>query len=283
MLEQISIKHRDKYERFRKAEGVFNGDYCFGNAFAWGGAFNTHVYCTDELYISCAEIGENRLIIGYPLGNGDKRELVEKIVAYGKECGKTTVLGMLNADLKGRAEKLFAGELRFKRLRDSDDYVYRVEDMISLSGKALHAKKNMLNSFLKNDYTYEKISAENFEAFKNFCLANSYTETETLVINRFFDNFSALELSGACLKIGGNIVAATVAERSGDTVIIHIEKADKDVRGAYAAINNLFLKNEMSDCVYVNREDDMGHENLRKAKMSYKPFRMEEKYMGIFI
>lgn len=283
MLEKISVKYRNTYESLRKKEGVFNGDYCFGNAFAWGGTFNTCVHCTDELYISCAEISENRLMISYPMGEGNKRELVEKIVACGKERGKTTVMGMLNETLKKRARELFPGEIRFERLRDSDDYIYKVEDLINLSGKALHTKKNMLNSFLKNDYVYEKISAENFEAFKSFCLENSFTETETAVMNRFFDNFYELELSGACLKIGGKIVAATVGERSGDTVIIHIEKADKDVRGAYAAINNLFLKNEMSDCEYVNREDDMGHENLRTAKLSYKPCRMEEKYIGIFI
>ncbi len=283
MLEQISVKHRAAYEKFRKAEGVFNGDYCFGNAFAWGGVFGTCVYCTDEFYISCALISENRLMISYPLGGGDKKELVKKIIACAYEKGKTPVLGMLNTALKERAGQIFGNEICFERLRDSDDYIYKAEDLISLHGKELHAKKNMLNSFLKNNFTYEKISAENFAEVRAFCLAHSFTDMETLVIKRFFDNFEALKLSGACLKIDGKIAAATVAERSGDTVIIHIEKAEKDIRGAYAAINNLYLKNEAADLIYVNREDDMGHENLRHAKMSYKPFRMEEKYIGVFL
>ena len=283
MLEQISAKHRALYEKFRKKEGLFNGDYCFGNAFSWGGVFGTLVYLTDDFYISGASISKNRFMISYPLGGGDKKELIKKMLSFARENGKTPVLGMLNADLTEHAERLFGKEIRFERLRDSDDYIYRTEDLILLQGKEFHAKKNMLNSFLKNDFTYKKISAADFDEARAFCLAHSYTDNEAFVINRFFDNFDALNLSGACLKIEGKTVAVTVAERSGDTVIVHIEKAAKDIRGAYAAINNLYLKNEASDCLYVNREDDMGHENLRRAKMSYKPFRMEEKYIGIFL
>ena len=156
------------------------------------------------------------------------------------------------------------------------------EDLISLSGPELHPKKNMLNSFLKQEFTYEEINEENLgEAFL-FCLEKAYTNNEKIVMERMFKNFDALSLRGAVIKIAGKIVGATVAECSGEAVIIHIEKAEKDVRGAYAGINNLFLKNSVPDTMLVNREDDMGLSNLRKAKLSYKPYCMEEKFIGVF-
>ena len=206
----------------------------------------------------------------------------KKLAEYAKSKGKIPVLGLVPHKLIEKAQVELQGLVTFRRMRNSDDYVYLTTKLIDLSGDELHTKKNMLNSFLKNDFVYEEISPENLEAAKEFCIQKCFTDDEKLVTERFFDNFEALALKGAVLKIEGVIIAATVGECRGDTVIIHTEKAEKNVRGAYAAINNLFLKNSMSHTVFVNREDDMGLENLRKAKLSYKPEFMVEKYMGHF-
>ena len=60
--------------------------------------------------------------------------------------------------------------------------------------------------------------------------------------------------------------------------VIHIEKANPDLRGVYAAVNKLFLENEFPNVEYVNREDDLGIDGLRQAKLSYKPIKLIEKY-----
>lgn len=281
-IEPIQLKHKEITTKFRKAEELFNGDYCFGNLFGWGGAFNTRVCFWKQLYTAVAEIDENRMLIGYPLGNGNKRLLTEKLADYAVQCGKIPFVGLVPDKLLKKASHDLEGLVSFSHQRDSDDYVYLTRKLIELSGDELHSKKNMLNSFLKNDYVYEEITASNISEAKTFCIGKCFTDAEKLVTERFFDNFIALDLCGAILKINQKIVAATLAERLDDTVIIHTEKAEKNVRGAYAAINNLFLKNTMSDTVYVNREDDMGLENLRKAKLSYKPEFMIEKYIGSF-
>ncbi len=281
-LEAISIKHKATTDIMRDKEGVFNGDYCFGNLFSWGAVFGTKLCFEGNLYTPVASISKNRMLIGFPVGVGDKKALVLKLAEYAKAQGKIPVVGLVPQNLIEKAKAELGDIVTFQRLRDSDDYVYSTKKLIELSGEELHSKKNMLNSFLKNSYEYEKISSKNLLAAKKFCIQKCFTEDERLVTERFFDNFEALALCGAVLKIDSKIVAATVAERRGDTVIIHTEKAEKSVRGAYAAINNLFLKNDMSDTLYVNREDDMGLENLRKAKLSYKPEFMIEKYIGSF-
>ncbi len=279
-LKDISINDKEISDKLRDEIGIFNGDYCFGNLFAWGAHFKTKAYRTGGLWGTAAEMGADKLLISFPLGSGDKLEIISQLCDYARLLGREPYLGLLPEKLKISAEILLGENVSFSRVRDSDDYVYFTEKLISLPGKGLHSKKNMLNSFLKNPYAYERITPENLDKAKEFCLSKAYTKPEEMVITRFFDYFDTLALHGAILRINDEIVAATVGEKRLDSVIIHIEKAEKDVRGAYAAINNLFLLNDNSDTTYVNREDDMGSVSLRRAKLSYKPDIMIEKYIG---
>lgn len=281
-LEPISIEHKALVDGFMEKECLFNGDYCFGNIFAWGGVLNTKVCVDGGLCAFVSDLSKSRMLISFPMGEGDKAGLVLELADYAVKQGKKPVLGLMPEKQKKEAEAVLGDKLTLLRVRDSDDYVYLAEKMITLSGKELHSKKNMLNGFLKNEYKYERITNKNVKQAREFCIAKTVSREEKLAAERFFDNYNQLELCGAILKINEKIVAATVAELRGDTVIIHIEKAEKNVRGAYAAINNLFLKNDMPHVTYVNREDDMGEENLRKAKLSYKPCFMVEKYIGEF-
>lgn len=282
VLEPVSIEHKPLFDSFREKESLFNGDYCFGNLYGWGAVLDTKLCFYKGMHSSVARISKKDMLISFPLGEGDKKEFVYKLKNHVENLGVNPVIGLLNSALLEKAKDVFGEEVEFLRRRDSDDYVYLTEDLISLSGPELHPKKNMLNSFLKQEFTYEEINEENLgEAFL-FCLEKAYTNNEKIVMERMFKNFDALSLRGAVIKIAGKIVGATVAECSDKTVIIHIEKAEKDVRGAYAGINNLFLKNSVPDTMLVNREDDMGLSNLRKAKLSYKPYCMEEKFIGVF-
>ena len=96
----------------------------------------------------------------------------------------------------------------------------------------------------------------------------------------YFDNFFRFNQKGGVITINGNIAAMSFGERlNRDTALIQIELADDNYRGAYQAINKLFCQNEWNDCKYVNREEDMGIEGLRRAKTSYQPEFMVEKYI----
>ena len=102
-------------------------------------------------------------------------------------------------------------------------------------------------------------------------------------INVLFDNYERLCVKGGLLRTDGKIIAASVGEKYNGGAIIHVEKAERSIRGAYTTINKLLLENEFSDCVYVNREEDMGIEGMRQAKMSYNPVFLLEKYRGRWI
>ena len=110
---------------------------------------------------------------------------------------------------------------------------------------------------------------------------------EQLALKRAFQDFDFLGLEGGLLRTKGEVVAFTIGEKqNGDTYTVHFEKAFSRVRGAYPMINREFVRYVRQlypEVVYINREDDMGMENLRKAKRSYYPDFMVEKYTASFL
>ena len=95
------------------------------------------------------------------------------------------------------------------------------------------------------------------------------------------DDYERLDAIGAVIEVDGTIVAFAFGEPlNTDTFVIHFEKADTDYVGAYQMINKLFVSEYVLPCyAFVNREQDLGHEGIRRAKMSYIPDRLIAKYI----
>ncbi len=173
---------------------------------------------------------------------------------------------------------------------DFSDYLYEVRDLRSLSGKALHGQRNHLNRFFRTnpDYQYSSIStADRDEALalvRRWCEEKNLdcmdlTNSDYRAVRQLFVDFEKLDVRGGAIRLDGQLVAFSLASlMRPDTAVIHFEKADASVRGLYTVINKLVLDNEFADVQYVNREEDMGIRGLRKAKRSYGPIRMIDKY-----
>ncbi|WP_243546502.1 DUF2156 domain-containing protein [Pseudodesulfovibrio tunisiensis] len=186
--------------------------------------------------------------------------------------------------LAGLWAKAFGPRMEITENRDHWDYVYSVEEMVALKGNKFHKKKNLLNQFKKKyDYQYEPMGPECVEEvlemqdewYKWYEEHNpsEALKAENRAITRVLHNFDQIDnLTGATLRIDGKVIAYTVAEPlCGDTMVIHFEKGDVRFKGVYQAINQMFLENEAGKHAYVNREQDLGDEGLRKAKLSYNP------------
>ena len=145
------------------------------------------------------------------------------------------------------------------------------------------------------DFLTENITADNIAeclkmndewCVKMGCRHNAALSEEKCAVHRTFYHFQGLELEGLLLRAEGRIVAFTVGEPlNSDTYIVHIEKSFPEYKGSYQAINQLFaeyVQERHPDLIYINREDDAGDEGLRKAKLSYQPVSMVEKYAGFF-
>ncbi|MDR3295484.1 MAG: phosphatidylglycerol lysyltransferase domain-containing protein [Clostridiales Family XIII bacterium] len=189
------------------------------------------------------------------------------------------------------------GKLRFEADRPNFDYVYNTQDLIELKGRDYHAKKNHLNYFLSH-YPYEYVNLtsamageamafiEAFNARKN--LTDPHEKELLLMEERAMrDVFRNLELVGyltGAIRINGRIEALSIGGRLGKkTVTVHVEKANTEFRGLYQAINNEFCRHVAKDVKRINREEDMGIPGLRKAKLSYKPAMLVEKYAVTFL
>lgn len=186
-------------------------------------------------------------------------------------------------------------EMIFKDDRPNYDYIYLTQDLIDLKGRAYHSKKNHLNYFLKTyDYEYIEMTSDMADdAMKFIAEFNARKEVpehememlrmEEQAMEDVFRNLEKVGYSAGAILIDGKIEAIAIGGQLGrNTITEHVEKANVNYRGLYQAINNEFCRNVASKAKYINREEDMGIPNLRKAKLSYKPVKLLEKYIGVF-
>ncbi len=223
----------------------------------------------------------------FPIGRGDKTKALELLLQE---------LRSLSPDVKIRLvdeEKVNAhadpGRFLVEPDRDNSDYVYLARDLIELSGNKYHRKKNHLNQFLRNNsYDYRPLDVELVECFLDMqeewcrmreCVEDPGLSAEDFAIREALCRFGELDYQGAAIVMNGKVEAFSIGERlNEDTAVIHFEKANPNVPGLYAAINQLFCLHAWAGVKYVNREQDLGIEGMRKSKQSYYPHHMVNKY-----
>jgi len=265
------------------------------------------------------ETEEKEYYISFPLtktGTYDTESLkytISETRKRFKEKGRNPEMSLIPGSLAHYLSDIYGDEVELIHERDDDDYIYLRSDLETLSGRKLHGKKNHLNQFLKTyDFTYEEITEDNVEEVWEYIQSkNAYKlgetpeeykeilELENVAIKEMLkfkglkdtdavpsnSNYHPGILSGV-IRVDNEIVACEIAEYQNtekkDTVLVHVEKADDRLKGLYQAINNEFVKRLPPEVEYLNREEDMGLENLRNTKLSYKPYKMGEKYTCVF-
>ena len=173
--------------------------------------------------------------------------------------------------------------------RDNWDYVYLRDNLANLAGRKYHAKKNHANAFRKEnpDYAFSVISKNDIAdciAFADLWCEIKGQNAEGLrcelcALEEALINYEVLNIRGALIRIDGVVQAFSIGEKyNKDMAVIHFEKANPEIRGLYTVINQDFCSKVWNDVIYINREEDMGLEGLRKAKESYHPEFMVKKY-----
>ena len=272
---------------FRKKD--YPGDqYSFGNLYIWRNIFHAEI-CIEDGFLFVKSSQNGRCTFMCPVGSGDLKQAVEKLLEWCRANGCPLRMEWVPAEDKAVLEVLFGSRARVSTDRDHYDYIYSREKLCTLAGKKLHSKRNFINRFKTQNWSYEPISRENLDECRmmqrewcktNDCCTNPDQRDECCAVHQAFQYFDELGFSGGCLRLEGRIVAFTIGEPlNSDTFIVHIEKAFADIPGAYPMINQQFVEHVMGGFAYVNREDDVGDEGLRKAKLSYYPERLLEDYI----
>lgn len=267
-------------------------DYSSGNIILWSKIYNTEIAYVKDMLIVKFNRGTDTFF-SYPSGTGSPLEAVRWLETYCQARGIDLKFGIMEPEMYAELNEMFPGRFSIEYSRDSADYIYPVEKLAALSGKAYHGKKNHVNKFMKTyeDWSYEKMDGENTEEcirmVQQWCLENGCCDdrdkaAEICVCIDGIRWRKELGLTGGLIRTGDGIVALTLGEPlNQDTFVIHFEKAFSGIQGAYPMINQQFILHELMDYKYVNREEDMGLEGLRKAKESYKPVMMAEKGFAV--
>lgn len=169
------------------------------------------------------------------------------------------------------------------------DYIYNAHDLATLQGHRYNKKRNLVHQFerLYPAHTYEDITSENLAEVVGFM--RSFMQQDTENEDKNYENervldilteYGRLPVIGGLLRVDGQVIAFSVAEHIDNTLLVHVEKADRRFKGVYQYINYRFVREQLQkrEFHFVNREDDAGDEGLRQAKLSYCPVDILHKY-----
>ncbi len=282
------LADREIINRFLAKQNTRSCEYTFANIYLWSRHYPVEYAVVEDMAVFKTRDEEN--VFAFPMGDEKNlRACVDALTGWCREREIPLRFHSITEEQFAMLDAAYPGRFQVEYDRDAADYVYEREKLAALSGKKYHGKKNHVNKFIRlyPDWSYEPIAPENVEeCFQmalmwrraNGCEEDSEKNDEMCVTLNALRLFSELHLQGGLLRAGGRIVAFSIGEPvSGDTFVVHIEKALSEVEGAYTMINQQFVIHETEGFQYVNREDDTGDPGLRKAKESYRPVFLVQK------
>ena len=283
------------------ASGSRGCEYSFGTVFMWSRVFRQQIARVDDYFVERLR-GTMGAAYLFPAGTGPLEPVLEALEQDATERGETCRFVCMTQEQVEQLERLRPGQYRVEPDRDGWDYLYDIDRMADLPGKKLHGKRNHIRRFEDAcpDWTVEVIGGDNLAECAEMDLewnrryrpdeGMAEQEEATLLNERHalslaFAHFHELGLVGILIRTGGKVVAFTIGSRIGsDTFDLHFEKAFSEIQGAYPMIYREFarwLRDNVPGLRWLNREDDMGMEGLRKSKESYFPDKMVEKYTAV--
>lgn len=292
----ISIADKDIIVSRLRAENIRSSDYSFANMIMWDSRFQKHIAVFEDRLIIDIRVSSCPSVecpyFAFPAGSGALKPAIDFMKEYSVQKGCAFSLRGITEDQRILLENEFPGRFEFTEKRNAFDYIYLAEKLSTFAGKKLHSKRNFCNRFEKTyNWDFVRLTPdmipdcmvlyENWLDGIDKSLDGVKDEYKAITVG--FENWEALELEGGMLRVDGQIIGFTVGERiSTDTFDVHFEKALNSYSGAYPMLCREFAKQIIGDrpeIVYINREDDMGQENLRKSKLSYYPEYLLKKYV----
>lgn len=289
-FKEITLQDKELIQNYTFASGHRNCDLSFANLCSWAFLYHTRFAVVGGFLVFRFYV-DNRLVYMMPIGKGNLPEVMTALKNDADEQGVSFRMLGVSACMKNELEQTMPGVFAFTADRDYSDYIYLRTDLAALVGKKYQPKRNHLNKFKKAypNYEYKELTpeliSECLKLEEVWCRSNGCSEERALSAERHsmtyaMTHMEALGITGGVLYVEGQIVAFTYgAPINEDTWDICVEKANVEVEGSYAAINNEYVNHISPTYVYINREEDLGLEGLRKAKLSYQPHCLLEKYI----
>jgi len=287
----LTIDDKAIFDKYLKGYPFKTSEYSFTNLIIWRkGCDISYTIYNGTLIIKKRDFKGNYHFM-QPIGykKKDLKCIVENLKNYKIETGMPCLFKDVENSFLDELKKIYNDGVKIEEDIDNFDYIYASDKLINLSGKKLHSKKNHYNYFIKTyNYTIKDFSdprvkedcikaSQSWHEEKNS--SDEYLSYELEGIREIIFNSAKLNLKGMAVYVDDNIASFTIGETVNENMsIVHVEKGRSDIRGIYTFTNKVFVENYLSNVKYINREQDLGIEGLRKAKKSYNPLKLEKKY-----
>ncbi len=296
---KVTLEDKDWMQKLLQEDGWYGSEYSFGINVLWGIKYHIEVArahdCCIVRYGLCGEYPWDDMMQGdcwiysFPIGNGDKKAMLDELLEDYRANGKTLIMNSLGEEAREQLLSWYPGQFLIEENRDYEDYIYDREKLATLSGRKMHNKRNHIARFKETgEWSYEPLNDNNLEECKALCRRwvfsredkwNDDMAIELKVLDAAFKMRDELGLIGGVLRQKGQVVAFCMGEAVNPEVfVVHFEKALPEYQGAYPMINQQFVQHACGSYKYINREDDAGDPGLRRAKLSYYPEILLKKY-----
>lgn len=283
-FKQITLSDKKEIDAALAGNTYRACDFSFANLYTWNARFKT-MYAIEHrtIFLRFQDI-DGQLYYMMPIGKMPLKNAFDLIMQDAVENKTPFQMKCITTSMWEHIQAEMPDKFRYLPDKNNYEYIYTSEKLIKLSGKKLQSKRNHINRFKADnpDWVYfpltsrtdldecsrmldewEEVSISKVDFSKRY----DYIATKMML-----EQFEELQLQGGAIRVNGQIVAFTIGEPlTEDTFVVHVEKAFGEINGAYTIINQQFIEHTASEFTYINREEDMGIDNLRKAKMSYYP------------
>lgn len=286
IFKKPTIKDSEWLHKLLENNHYWGCELSASNMILWSDYYHIEVAEIEQVLITRVQGENGRIRLSYPIGAGSEEQekhIFDMELELFRTWEQAPCFGLIDPEMYERIQSWYPQRFQIQYERDWADYIYDCEKLTTLAGKKLHGKRNHIKQFQTQnpEWVYETIDETNVEACidmakkwcrDNCCQEDDEKEEEFHLVIQALRNHQALGMKGGLLRTAQGVVAFTLGcPITRDTFDVSFEKAYSEVHGAYPMINQQFVQHELQQYKYINREEDVGVEGLRKAKLSYYP------------
>ena len=294
-FQEPTIADRQWMEPLMREFGNEGTESAFGSLYLWRNSYHTQFCRIGGAVVLCYTGGAMRSY-GFPIGALDApalRQVLQQLTEDARQRNTPFTMWGVTNEQRQRMETALPDTFVFEESRDDADYLYTSQSLITLAGRKLHGKRNHITRFCSQyEYDYRPVDKTTKDdcrrvearwAARHIEKGGDAEELrqEQFAIEEALTHFEELCLCGGVLYVSGEPVAFTIGEAINPRVFdVHFEKALDHIEGLYTMINQQFARHALAPYEWVNREEDLGLDGLRRAKLSYQPVYLLERWVA---
>lgn len=267
-----------------------NCDFSFSSIFCWQKQYQTTYALVDGFLVIRYICDDNMPCYMMPIGTGDMAKVLHDLIADAALRNERFRIHAITSEMFAILDAALPNTFSFEAHRDYFEYIYLSQDLITLSGKRFQHKRNHINRFKANFPNWQYMTLT--DALVSQCRllyqewAKEYEQRhphtvmpgEAYAVEMALKHHTQLNLRAGAIFVEDKMVAFSLGQAvTCDTFVVYVEKALVQYPGAFQLINQQLIANEAKEFEFINREEDLGLDSLRQAKMSYNPVRFLER------